>query len=100
MGVFEECCIVDCVMIQIFFVVVFGIFGFEDEDVGSEQGFDCGQIVVRQGFVEMFCYGDCGFCSDWDVDVCRCCGSGVMCVWLCCLCYCGGYDGQCQCEGE
>src|SRR3546814_4535033 len=100
MGALEERRIADCVMAHVFLAAVFGAPGLEDENVGSEQGFDRGQIAAGQGAVETLRYGDRGLCSDWDVDVRRCRGSGVMCVRLCRLRHCGGHDGQCQCEGE
>src|SRR3546814_8671579 len=83
MGALEERRIADCVMAQVFLAAVFGAPGLEDENVGSEKGFDRGQIAAGQGAVETLRYGDRGLCSDWDVDVRRCSGSGVMCVWLC-----------------
>jgi hypothetical protein len=76
MGALEECRIADCVMTQIFLAAALGTPGLEDEDVGSEQGFDRGQIAARRGPVETLRYGDRGLCSDWDVDVRRCRGSG------------------------
>src|SRR3546814_17397305 len=46
MGALEERRIADCVMAHVFLAAVFGAPGLEDENVGSEQGFDRGQIAA------------------------------------------------------
>src|SRR3546814_20100359 len=99
MGALEERRIADCVMAHVFRAAVFGAPGLEDENVGSEQGFDRGQIAAGQGAVETLRYGERGLFSDWDVDVSRCRGSGVLCVRLWRLSHCGGHNGPCQAEG-
>src|SRR3546814_10218534 len=58
MGALEERRIADCVMAHVFLAAVFGAPGLEDENVGSEQGFDRGQIAAGQGAVETLRYGD------------------------------------------
>src|SRR3546814_1176787 len=100
MGALEERRIADCVMAHVFLAAVFGAPGLEDENAGSEQGFDRGQIAAGQSAVETLRYGDRGLCSDWDVDVRRCRGSGVMCVRLCRMRNSGGTEGRCQCAGD
>src|SRR5690606_1522521 len=99
MGALEERRIADCVMAHVFLAAAFCTSGLEDENVGSEQGFDRGQVAAGQGAVKALRYGDRGLCGGWDVHV-RGCRGGVMCMRLCCLCHRGRRDGQCKGEGE
>src|SRR5690606_40544219 len=97
MGTLEECCIAGGVVTHVLLPAALGTAGLQDEDVGCEQRFDRGEIAVGQGSVEPFRHSDGGFRSGWNVDVRGCRSRGVrLCMRLCRLRHCGGYDGQCQ----